>query len=119
MRKIDEGQFIKLIPDDGMILTDVATETMRAAEIDLGKNDNINNYKDILIESEPENDIFEMSVQGEDYNIENINNILTQINQISSNISIIENNLINLQEDYEILAGGIEELGEIISEQET
>lgn len=37
MRKIDEGLFIKLLPDDGMVLTDVATETMRAAEIDLGK----------------------------------------------------------------------------------
>jgi hypothetical protein len=47
MRIIDEGQFIKLLPDDGMILTDVATETMRAEEIDLGKSDSSDNYKDI------------------------------------------------------------------------
>lgn len=47
MKIIDEGQFIKLLPDDGMVLTDVATETMRAEEIDLGKSDNAENYKDI------------------------------------------------------------------------
>lgn len=57
MRKIDEGLFIKLLPDDGMILTDVATETMRAAEIDLGKNDSAENYKDIPIEPEPTGDL--------------------------------------------------------------
>ena len=49
MRIIDEGQFIKLLPDSGMILTDVATETLRAEEIDLGKSDSADNYKDILI----------------------------------------------------------------------
>lgn len=47
MRIIDEGQFIKLLPDDGMVLTDVATETMRTKEIDLGKSDNEDNYMDI------------------------------------------------------------------------
>lgn len=47
MKIIDEGQFIKLLPDDGMVLTDVATETMRAEEIDLGKSDSADNYKDI------------------------------------------------------------------------
>lgn len=47
MRKIDEGQFIKLLPEDGMVLTDVATEIMRAEEIDLGKSDSADNYKDI------------------------------------------------------------------------
>lgn len=47
MRKIDEGLFIKLLPDDGMVLTDIATETMRAEEIDLGKYDSADNYKDI------------------------------------------------------------------------
>jgi len=47
MKIIDEEQFIKLLPDDEMILTDVATETMRAEEIDLGKNDSADNYKDI------------------------------------------------------------------------
>lgn len=49
MRIIDEGQFIKLLPDNGMVLTDVATETMRAEEIDLGKSDSAENYKDIPI----------------------------------------------------------------------
>ena len=47
MKIIDEEQFIKLLPDDEMILTDVATEAMRAEEIDLGKNDSADNYKDI------------------------------------------------------------------------
>jgi len=47
MEIIDEGLFIKLLPDNGMVLTDVATKTMRAEEIDLGKNDNADNYKDI------------------------------------------------------------------------
>lgn len=56
MRKIDEGLFIKLLPDDGMVLTDVATETMRSAEIDLGKNGSAENYKDIPIEPEPTGD---------------------------------------------------------------
>ena len=56
MRIIDEGQFIKLLPDDGMILTDVATETMRAEEIDLGKSDSADNYKDIPI-PEPTSDV--------------------------------------------------------------
>ncbi|WP_316607841.1 hypothetical protein [uncultured Ruminococcus sp.] len=49
MRTIDEGLFIKLLPDEGMILTDVATETMRTGEIDLGKSDSADNYKDIPI----------------------------------------------------------------------
>ena len=31
----------------GMVLTDIATETMRAEEIDLGKSDSTDNYKDI------------------------------------------------------------------------
>lgn len=56
MRIIDEGQFIKLLPDDGMVLTDVATETMRAEEIDLGKSDSADNYKDISI-PEPSGDL--------------------------------------------------------------
>lgn len=47
MRIIDEGLYTKLLPYDGMVLTDVATETMRAEEIDLGKNDSADNYKDI------------------------------------------------------------------------
>ena len=47
MRIIDEGLFIKVLPDDGMVLTDVATETMRTEEIDLGKSDSAENYKDI------------------------------------------------------------------------
>ena len=55
MRIIDEGLFIKLLPDEGMILTGKATETMRAEEIDLGKSDSADNYKDIPIE--PETDI--------------------------------------------------------------
>lgn len=56
MRIIDEGQFIKLLPDNGMVLTDVATETMRAEEIDLGKSDSADNYKDIPI-PEPTSDV--------------------------------------------------------------
>lgn len=49
MQIIDEGFFIKLLPDEGMILTDVSTETMRAEEIYLGKTDSADNYKDIPI----------------------------------------------------------------------
>ena len=56
MRIIDEGQFIKLLPENGMVLTDVATETMRAEEIDLGKSDSAENYKDISI-PEPTGDL--------------------------------------------------------------
>lgn len=55
MQIIDEGFFIKLLPDEGMILTDVSTETMRAEEIYLGKSDSADNYKDIPIE--PETDL--------------------------------------------------------------
>ena len=55
MQIIDEGLFIKLLPDEGMILTDVSTETMRAEEIYLGKSDSADNYKDIPIE--PETDL--------------------------------------------------------------
>ena len=51
MQIIDEGLFIKLLPDEGMILTDKATETMRAEEIDLGKSDSTDNYKDIPIDT--------------------------------------------------------------------
>ena len=50
MQIIDEGLFIKLLPYEGMILTDKATETMRAEEIDLGINDSPDNYKDIQID---------------------------------------------------------------------
>lgn len=49
MQIIDEGFFIKLLPEEGMILTDVSTETMRAEEIYLGKTDSADNYKDIPI----------------------------------------------------------------------
>lgn len=56
MKIIDEGLYTKLLPDDGMILTDVATETMRAEEIDLGKSDSADNYKDIPI-PEPTDDV--------------------------------------------------------------
>ena len=56
MKIIDEGLYTKLLPDDGMILTDVATETMRAEEIDLGKSDSAENYKDIPI-PEPTGDL--------------------------------------------------------------
>lgn len=55
MQIIDEGFFIKLLPDEDMILTDVSTETMRAEEIYLGKSDSVDNYKDIPIE--PETDL--------------------------------------------------------------
>ena len=51
MQIIDEGLFIKLLPDEGMILTDKATETMRAEEIYLGKTDSENAYKDIPIDT--------------------------------------------------------------------
>ena len=57
MQIIDEGLFIKLLPDEGMILTDKATETMRAEEIYLGKSDSANNYKDVPIDPQPETDI--------------------------------------------------------------
>ena len=60
MRIIDEGLFIKLLPDNGMVLTNVATETMRAEEIDLGKNDSADNYKDISEDTpipEPTSDV--------------------------------------------------------------
>ena len=62
MQIIDEGFFIKLLPNEGMILTDKATETMRAEEIYLGKTDSADNYKDIPIdtpipEPQPETDI--------------------------------------------------------------
>lgn len=51
MQIIDEGLFTKLLPDEGMILTDVSTETMRAEEIYLGKTDSANAYKDIPIDT--------------------------------------------------------------------
>ena len=65
MKIIDEGQFIKLLPDDGMVLTDVATETMRAEEIDLGKNDSADNYKDTPI-PEPTSEV-EQKAEAFDY----------------------------------------------------
>ena len=55
MQIIDEGLFIKLLSDEGMILTDKATETMRAEEIDLATSDSTDNYKDIPVE--PETDL--------------------------------------------------------------
>lgn len=55
MQIIDEGLFIKLLSDEGMILTDKATETMRAEEIDLATSDSADNYKDIPVE--PETDL--------------------------------------------------------------
>ena len=51
MQIIDEDFFIKLLPNEGMILTDVSTETMRAEEIYLGKTDSANAYKDIPIDT--------------------------------------------------------------------
>lgn len=63
MQIIDEGFFIKLLPEEGMILTDVSTETMRAEEIYLGKTDSADNYKDIPVEPETDltvNDTLEM-----------------------------------------------------------
>ena len=63
MQIIDEGFFIKLLPDEGMILTDVSTETMRAEEIYLGKTDSADNYKDIPI---PTDDI-EQKAEAFDY----------------------------------------------------
>ena len=56
MKIIDEGLYTKLLPDDGMVLTDVSTGTMRAEEIDLGKSDGAENYKDIPI-PEPTGDL--------------------------------------------------------------
>ena len=70
MKIIDEGLYIKLLPDDGMILTDVATETMRAEEIDLGKNDSTENYKDISKDTpipEPTGDDTEQKAAAFDY----------------------------------------------------
>lgn len=55
MQIIDGGLFIKLLPNEGMILTDKATETMRAEEIDLATSDSADNYKDIPVE--PETDL--------------------------------------------------------------
>lgn len=63
MQIIDEGLFIKLLPDEGMILTDVSTETMRSKEIYLGKSDSADNYKDIPI---PTDDI-EQKAEAYDY----------------------------------------------------
>lgn len=63
MQIIDEGFFIKLLPNEGMILTDVSTETMRAEEIYLGKTDSADNYKDIPI---PTDDI-EQKAEAFDY----------------------------------------------------
>lgn len=63
MQIIDEGLFIKLLPNEGMILTDVSTETMRAEEIYLGKTDSADNYKDIPI---PTDDI-EQKAEAFDY----------------------------------------------------
>lgn len=63
MQIIDEGLFIKLLPDEDMILTDVSTETMRAEEIYLGKTDSADNYKDIPI---PTDDI-EQKAEAFDY----------------------------------------------------
>ena len=63
MQIIDEGLFTKLLPDEGMILTDKATETMRAEEIYLGKTDSADNYKDIPI---PTDDI-EQKAEAYDY----------------------------------------------------
>ena len=37
----------KLIPSAGMVITDKETETMRAKVVYLGKEDNVNNYKEI------------------------------------------------------------------------
>ena len=36
-----------LTPDEGMVITDVATDTMRSTEVYLGKEDSADNYKDI------------------------------------------------------------------------
>lgn len=66
MQIIDEGFFIKLLPDEGMILTDVSAETMRAEEIYLGKTDSADNYKDIPI---PTDDI-EQKAEAFDYLID-------------------------------------------------
>lgn len=37
----------KLIPSEGMVITDKETETMRAEVVYLGKEDDVNNYKEI------------------------------------------------------------------------
>ena len=37
----------KLTASEGMVITDLETETMRAAEVWLGKGDSENNYKEI------------------------------------------------------------------------
>ena len=37
----------KLTASDGMVITDVATETMRAKTVYLGKDDSEDNYKEI------------------------------------------------------------------------
>ena len=69
MQKIDTGLFIKLLPNKDMILTDVATETMRAEEICLGKSDSENDYKDTPIDTpipEPKTDT-EQKVEAYDY----------------------------------------------------
>lgn len=63
MQIIDTGLFIKLLPDEGMVLTDIATETMRAEEIDLATSDSADNYKDIPI---PTDDI-EQKAEAFDY----------------------------------------------------
>lgn len=66
MQIIDEGLFIKILPDEGMVLTDKATETMKAEEIDLAISDNADNYKDIPIEPEPTKDA-EQKAEAFDY----------------------------------------------------
>lgn len=37
----------KLTASEGMVITDLETETMRAAEVGLGKGDSEENYKEI------------------------------------------------------------------------
>jgi hypothetical protein len=37
----------KLTPSEGMVITDIETETMRAKEVYLGKEDSEDNYKEI------------------------------------------------------------------------
>ena len=37
----------EIVADEGMVLTDVATETDRAKVISLGCNDSVDNYKEI------------------------------------------------------------------------
>ena len=67
MQIIDEGLFIKLLPDEGMILTDKATETMRAEEIYLGKTDSADNYKDIPVEPAPIDEEIVQKAEAFDY----------------------------------------------------